>query len=128
MGQFLLLRPNEVIAIHDAIIGTNELQGLSKDKSLEATLERVVNRLSYGFIADEYELAACYATFIARAHCFQDANKRTAMAVLSLVLNFHSIDIKFKNTDVGDWIIRVATGINNEKEFAQWLRDQSLEH
>jgi len=127
MGQFLLLKPHEVIAIHDAVIGKNELQGLAKDKSLEATLERVFNRVMYGFITDEFELAACYATFLARGHCFQDANKRTAMAILYLVLNIHQIDIKFKTNEVGDWIIKVAVGASDEKDLAQWLRNLSQE-
>jgi hypothetical protein len=41
--------------LHDYLIGQHELQGLSKDKSLDAVLERVHNRVRYGFIADEVE-------------------------------------------------------------------------
>ena len=66
MLQLVVLNVKQVLQIHDHIIGKNELQGLAKDKSLDAVLERVHNRLQYGFIADVFDLAACYATFIAK--------------------------------------------------------------
>ena len=113
--------------MHDQIIGPNELQGLAKDKSLEAVLERVHNRLQYGFISDAYDLAACYATFIAKGHCFNDANKRTAATILFLTLSLNNIRIKFNDLSLGDWIIQVATDQKTEVELAAWLRTQYKE-
>ena len=69
MTQYIILSAEQVIALHDGIIGSHELQGLAKDKSLEAVLDRVHNRLKYGFITDVFDLAACYATFVAKGHC-----------------------------------------------------------
>jgi len=122
MTQFNVLSMAQVIAIHDSIIGANELQGLAKDKSLDAVLARVHNRLQYGFISDCCDLAACYAVFIAKRHCFNDANKRTAAAILFLILKSNGISIKFSGLALGDWIIEVATDRKTEIEFAAWLR------
>ena len=125
MTQFVVIDVQNVILIHDAVIGDKELQGLAKDKSLEATLGRIHNRLQYGFIADAYDLAACYAAFIAKAHCFNDANKRTAAAVLFFILSANNIEIDFVGFDLGDWIIDIASDKKSEVELAQWLRSQS---
>jgi len=37
-------------------------------------------------IKDVYELAACYATYIAIGYTFNDANKRTAFAAMDICL------------------------------------------
>ena len=126
MTQFVVIDVESVILIHDAVIEEKELQGLAKDKSLEATLERILNRLQYGFISDAYDLAACYATFLAKAHCFNDANKRTAAAVLFFILNANGVEIDFPDFNLGDWIIDIASDKKSEIDFAQWLRSQSV--
>ena len=124
MAQFVVIDVENVILIHDAVIGERELQGLARDKSLEATLGRVRNRLQYGFISDVYDLAACYATFLAKAHCFNDANKRTAAAVSFFILSINKVEIDFVEVSLGDWIIDLASDKKSEIEFAQWLRSQ----
>ena len=124
MTKFKIVDVESVILIHDAVIGKHELQGIAKDKSLEATLERVHNRLKYGFIADAFDLAACYATFIAKAHCFNDANKRTAAALLFFILDANGVSISFAGFELGNWIINVASDKKSEIELAQWLRSQ----
>jgi len=70
-------------------------------------------------------LAACYAVFIAKSHCFNDANKRTAAAVLFFILNANGIEIDFPGFSLGDWIIDIASDKKSEIELAQWLRSQS---
>jgi len=125
--QYVIIETSYVTKLHDQIIGPNELQGLAKDKSLEAVLERVHNRLQYGFISDAYDLAACYATFIAKGQCFNDANKPTAATILFLTLSLNNIRIKFNDLSLGDWIIQVATDQKTEVELAAWLRTQYKE-
>ncbi|MGV0982080.1 MAG: type II toxin-antitoxin system death-on-curing family toxin [Polynucleobacter sp.] len=122
MTQFNTLSAIQIIAIHDSIIGAHELQGLAKDKSLDGVLARVHNRLQYGFISDAYDLAACYATFLAKGHCFNDANKRTAATALFLILKSNSISVKFTGVSLGDWIVEVATDKKTEIDLAGWLR------
>lgn len=122
MTLFVVLTASQVITLHDHLIGKNELQGLAKDKSLDAALERVHNRVQYGFIADVFDLAACYATFIARGHYFNDANKRTSAAALFFVLSANQVAINFLDVALGEWILRVATNEKTEAELAIWLR------
>ena len=124
MTRFIVIDVKNVILIHDAVIGANELQGLAMNKSLEAALERVQNRLQYGFISDAFDLAACYATFLAKAHYFNDANKRTAAAVLFFILSANGVEIDFPGFALGDWIIEIASDRKSEIEFANWLRGQ----
>jgi death-on-curing protein len=122
MMQFTVLEVSQVIALHDYLIGKHEIQGMAKNKSLEAVLERVHNRVQYGFIADIFDLAACYATFIAKGNCFNDANKRTAAAALFFVLNVNEVAIDFLDVALGEWIVLEATNGKTEVDFAMWLR------
>ena len=80
-----LLSAVDIIYIHDTVIHPHELQGQAPDKSVEAVITRVLNRFEYGLIPDVFALAACYAAFIAVAHAFNDANKRTAFATMDTV-------------------------------------------
>ena len=118
--QFTVLEVSQVIALHDYLIGKHEIQ--AKKKSLEAVLERVHNRVQYGFIADIFDLATCYATFIAKGNCFNDANKRTAAAALFFVLNVNEVAIDFLDVALGEWIVLVATNGKTEVDLAMWLR------
>ena len=127
MPQFFVVDVDQVLEIHETVISDNELQGLAKNKSLAATLERVQNRLQYGFISDAFDLAACYATFIAKAHCFHDAIKRTAATTLAVVLDVNSINIDFNNLDLGEWIVDVASDKKTELDLAAWLRGLAME-
>ena len=122
MSQFVVVDVENVILIHDAVIGDKKLQVLAKDKSLEATLGRIHNRLQYGFISDVFDLAACYAVFLAKAHCFNDANKRTAAAVLFFIFDANKVESDFPGFELGDWIIDIASDKKSAIELAQWLR------
>ena len=124
MLQLVVLNVEQIVHIHDHIIGKNELQGLAKDKSLDAVLERIHNRLQYGFIGDVFDLASCYATFIAKGHCFNDANKRTAAAALYFALEANGAHIEFIDLSLGKFIVDVATDQMTEVELAAWLRSQ----
>lgn len=120
--QFVLLDTAGVIAIHERVVLPNELQGMARDKSLDAVLERVHNRLNYGFIHDAFDLAACYGAFIGKGHCFNDANKRTAATSVFISLHLNGIEAAFKDNALGDWIIDLVTNRRTEDEFADWLR------
>ena len=124
MLQLVVLNVEQVHHIHDHIIGKHELQGLAKDKSLDAVLERAHNRLQYGFIGDVFDLASCYATFIAKGHCFNDANKRTTAAALYFILEANGTHIEFTDLSLGRLIVDVATDQITEVELAAWLRSQ----
>lgn len=119
----LLLLPADLVeAIHDAVLNPGELPGRARDKSLEGALARVENRLAYGMVVDAFDLAAAYAVAIARGHCFNDGNKRTAHQAMDACLTLHGIEIAWQTEDVGGMILRVAQGIAEDADLAAWLR------
>ncbi len=109
-------------AIHSSVLNPAELAGKARDKSLEATLARVQNRLIYGMIDDIFHLAALYAMVIARGHCFNDGNKRTAFKAMEVCLEANDISLAWNTEEVGDKIILVAQGILDDVDLAEWLR------
>ena len=116
-----------VIAIHEHVIQNNELQGMARNSSVKAVVGRIENRFRYGLISDVYELAACYACFIAAGHCFLDANKRTAHTSMQVVLNLNGIRIQYEIEELGDMIVRAARSQVDELEVEEYLRSLPLE-
>lgn len=119
---FQLLPIELVQAIHDGVLNPGELAGPASDKSLAGSLARVENRLRYGMIADVFDLSAAYAIAIARGHCFDDGNKRTAFRVMQVCLDLHGIVEPQGVPRMAATIIRAAQGLLDEGELAEWLR------
>lgn len=119
-----LLTPELVEAIHDAILNPGELPGRARDKSLDSALARVDNRLAYGMINDIFDLAAAYAIAVARGHCFNDGNKRTAFRSMYVCLDLNGIQMTWDTVEVGQIIIRAAQGLIEEPDLADWLRNR----
>lgn len=117
-----LLDCEDVFNIHKEVIHPNKLQGLAGNKSLDAVIRRVENRIHYGIIKDEYDLAATYAVVIAVGRVFNDANKRTAYRTMTACLEANDIDINFNTEEIAQLIIKVAQGIIDEIELAHYLR------
>ncbi len=80
---YIILSADLVDAIHDAVLNPGELTGRARDKSLDGALARVENRLSYGMIADIFDLAAAYCVAVAQGHCFNDGYKRPRVSRLA---------------------------------------------
>lgn len=116
------LSASDVVAIHEQVIEPNELQGVAKNKSVDAIIGRIDNRIIYGLIDDAFELAACYACYIAVGHAFHDANKRTAFATMDVCLVMNGIELDFETEEAGSQIIKAAQSQIDEKELAEWLR------
>ncbi|MES2667407.1 MAG: type II toxin-antitoxin system death-on-curing family toxin [Pseudomonadota bacterium] len=119
-----LLTPELVEVIHDAILNPGELPGRARDKSLDSALARVDNRLAYGMINDIFDLAAAYAIAVARGHCFNDGNKRTAFRSMYVCLDLNGIQMTWNTVEVGQIIIRAAQGLIEEPDLADWLRNR----
>ena len=123
----ILLSPDLVETIHDAVLNPGELKGRALDKSLEGALARVENRLAYGMIADAFDLAATYAVVIATGHCFNDGNKRTAHQSMDVCLDLNGIEIAWETEEVGRIIIEAAQGKIEAQDLAEWLRARAPE-
>ncbi len=115
-----------MVEIHDLVISQNEFQGMAGDKSLDAVLARIENRMSFGMINDVYELAACYACFLAVGHVFNDANKRAAFACMDICLSLNDIELVYDQVETGDLIIKAALGVVDETELSAWLHNQGV--
>ena len=116
------LTADQIVVIHEHVIAPNELQGLARNKSIEAVIGRIENRLAYGLVGDVFDLAACYFCYISVGHCFHAANKRTAHTSMQIVLKLNAINITYDVKQMGDKIIEAAQGIIEEDEFATFLR------
>ena len=123
--NWILLTPDLVEAIHDEVLNPGELPGRARDKSLEAALARVDNRIAYGMILDVFDLAAAYAIAVSRGHCFNDGNKRSAFRVMNAVLALNGIQFTWDTVEVGQIIIRAAQGLVEEPDLADWLRSKT---
>ena len=114
-----------MVEIHDLVIDPNELQGMDSDKSLDSLLARIENRMSFGMVGDVYDLAACYACFLAVGQVFNVANKRTAFACMDVSLSLNDVTLVYRHNEVSDLIIKVAQGVVDEIELSAWLRSQA---
>lgn len=121
------LKVSDVVLIHESVIWANEFQGVAGDKSIEAIVNRIDNRIAYGMIRDIFELAACYACYIAVGHAFNDANKRTAFAAMDICLELNGVQLEYETKEVGELIVRAAQGQVDEQELADWLRQLAAE-
>ena len=95
---------------------------MTVNKSLDAVLSRIENRMGFGMISDLYELAACYACYLAVGHVFNDANKRTAFACMDTCLALNGVVLDYDSEEVGELVVRAAQGIVDETELGSWLR------
>jgi death on curing protein len=122
----IYLSAAEITAIHSDVIEDNELERQAKNKSIEAINARIENRIAFGLIRDVYELAACYACYIAVGHGFDDANKGTAFAAMDICLALNGIELQYDVNDIGPLMVKVARGIVDEMELATWLRSKNV--
>src|SRR5210317_2198665 len=99
---------------------------MARDKSIEAIIGRIDNRIVYGMIRDPFELAACYACYLSIGHAFHDANKRTAFAAMDVCLSLNGISLDYDATEIGALIVKAAQGIVDESELADWLRSRAV--
>lgn len=121
----VLLSVELVDDLHDAVLNPGELPGRARDKSLDAALARVDNRLAYGMINDIFDLAAAYAVAVARGQCFNDGNKRTSFRVMDACFVLNGMTFHWNTEEIGQIIIRCAQGLMADGDLADWLRDKA---
>jgi death-on-curing protein len=68
-----------------------------------------------------HHVAAAYFCAIARDHCFEDANKRTAVAATHLFLWLNGYVLLASPEDVRDKAIAAAQATVSRNEIAAWL-------
>mgnify|MGYP006333450825 CR=1 FL=1 len=113
--------------------GLNELREMEEEDDvpgwvrgmmspLKANLEGVT--IEYGLFGGRFWLPRTqYAMAIAQGHCFNDGNKRTAYRAMEVCLEGNGVSPKWDTETVGQIIIRVAQGLMDEVQLAEWLRE-----
>jgi death-on-curing protein len=117
-----------VIAMHDRQLAEHGgSAGLRDEGLLESALMRPQNIASYAdTIPDLVELAAAYAYGIANNHPFVDGNKRTALVVALTFLYLNDYTFCGDYKDEYQAVIKLASGEWKEREFTDWLRDNTV--
>jgi death-on-curing protein len=113
-----------LLAIHDRQIAEHGGLAGTRDAALVASaLARPQNLAGYGD-PDAADLAAAYASALAKNHGFSDGNKRTAWVVARLFLRVNGVTLKFNPADALALMLGVAGGTLAEAAVAAWFRDR----
>jgi death-on-curing protein len=116
--------PVEAVIEHNRLelTGTGESHFLRDRGLLESALSRPRNAFAYGE-EDIVVLAVALMAGIARAHAFEQGNKRAAFAAMRLFLRINGYDTGFEDTiDWADKIISLIEHRTTEEQFVEALR------
>jgi len=100
------------------------LPGIRDEHALEAALARPQQKHHYAPDSDLATLAAAYAFGLARAHPFNDGNKRAAFLAAMIFLGLNGKDLDATEADVVQVITALAAGLLEEEALASWFRDR----
>ena len=116
--------PTEVVIEHNRLelAGTGERHFLRDIGLLESALARPRNAFAYGE-EDIVALAVALMAGIARAHAFEQGNKRTAFAAMRLFLRANAYDTYFDDAiSWADEIITLVEHRSTEDDFVLAIR------
>ena len=116
--------PAEVVIEHNRreLAGTGEHHFLRDIGLLESALARPRNFFGYGE-EDIVVLSVAVMAGIARAHSFEQGNKRTAFAAMRLFLRANGYDTSFDDTiSWANEIIRLVEHRATEEDFVRAIR------
>ena len=128
MKEPIWIREVEALAFHAqqiALFGGSD--GVRDRGLLDSALARPKNLFAYAervlTIAD---LAAAYAVGISSNHPFVDGNKRTAMEVAFVFLEFNGFPVTASQEEACLTFLRLAAGEMTEAELALWLAEHTV--
>lgn len=115
-----------VLAIHERVVdATGGAQGVRDMNMLESALAKPQMHFAYEK-PDAFDLAALYATGIARNHPFVDGNKRTAFATAGLFLEKNGHELRVERDNEQQALFeRMAQGQVDHVQLAQWYRENT---
>lgn len=102
------------------------LPGVRDENALEAALARAPQKHHYEPDSDLATLAAAYAFGLARAHPFNDGNKRTAFLGAMIVLGLNGKNLDATETEVVQVMTALAAGSLTEVALASWMRERLI--
>ena len=98
--------------------------GLRDENALEAALARARHKWTYEPESDLADLAAAYGFGLAKAHPFNDGNKRIAFLAMAIFLGLNERDLDASESDVVTAMVALAAGSLEEVQLAAWLRER----
>ncbi|MEO5800604.1 MAG: type II toxin-antitoxin system death-on-curing family toxin [Gemmatimonadales bacterium] len=98
------------------------LSGLRDEKAVESALARARQKWNYDPDSDLATLAAAYAFGLAKAHPFNDGNKRIAFLAMAIFLGLNNKEVNASEGDVVQVMVALADGSLKEGELATWVR------
>jgi death on curing protein len=127
MKEPVWIRTIEALAFHSqqiALFGGSD--GVRDAGLLDSALARPRNLFAYSegpvTMAD---MAAAYAFGISSNHPFVDGNKRTAMQVSFVFLEFNGFPVTASQEDACVTFLRLAAGEISESELALWFAEHT---
>ena len=124
MRDWVWIEAALALAVHDRQLAENGGPSGTRDQgALESALARPKNLAAYGE-PDAAQLAAAYASDIARNHPFVDGNKRTAWVIARLFLMANGVQLQFDKTNAIRTMFNLAAGELTEDELAEWFRER----
>ncbi len=100
------------------------LTGVRDENGLEAALARPQQKRHYEPDADLATLAAAYAFGLAKAHAFNDGNKRAAFLTAVIFLGLNGKDLDATEAEVVQAMTALAAGSLSESDMAAWIRER----
>ncbi len=97
------------------------LDGIRDEGLLESAVNRPRHLFAYGS-PSLYELAAAYATGIAKNHPYLDGNKRSAFMAAALFLEMNGQSFQASEVEAVERTLALAAGAITEADYADWLR------
>lgn len=125
--EIIFLSIGEIIQMHDEQVNLyGGLHGIRDHGLLESAL--FAPQASYGgtyLLDDIFHMAATYAHSIIKNHPFLDGNKRTGIATSLIFLIANGYSPQFKDEEVFDLAIQIATSQITVDELAELFRQKS---
>lgn len=127
MKEPIWIREIEALAFHEQQIRLFGGSGGVRDQGLlESALARPKNMFAYAERSVTMgELAASYATGISGNHPFVDGNKRTAMQVSFVFIEFNGVSVTASQEEACVTFLSLAAGEISETELALWFAEHT---
>lgn len=100
------------------------LPGIRDKTALEAALARAQQKHHYQPESDLATLAAAYAFGLAKAHPFNDGNRRAAFLAAMIFLGLNGKDLDATEAQVVQVMTALAAGSLTEAAMATWMRER----
>lgn len=123
MNEPVWIREKDALALHEQqIVLFGGAAGVRDAGLLDSALARPRNLCAYAERpVTMAELAAAYAFGISSNHPFVDGNKRTAMHVSFVFLEFNGVSVRATPEDACLTFLGLAAGEISEGELATWF-------